>query len=106
DVFVGYVLIDAWIANQDRHHENWASLRCGDELRLAQTFDHGASLARNISDQERKERLMTSDLNRSISHFARRASSAFYRSATDTKPLGTVDAFVAFAQLAPTAGRI
>ena len=23
DVFVGYVMLDAWIANQDRHHENW-----------------------------------------------------------------------------------
>jgi hypothetical protein len=24
DVFAGYVMLDAWIANQDRHHENWA----------------------------------------------------------------------------------
>ncbi len=23
DVFVGYLLLDAWIANQDRHHQNW-----------------------------------------------------------------------------------
>ncbi len=23
DVFLGYLLLDAWIANQDRHHENW-----------------------------------------------------------------------------------
>ena len=45
--FVGYVLLDAWIANQDRHHENWGALRHGDELRLAPTFDHGASLVNN-----------------------------------------------------------
>ena len=38
DVFVGYVLLDAWIANQDRHHENWGAIR-GDELRLAPTED-------------------------------------------------------------------
>jgi hypothetical protein len=106
EVFVGYVLLDAWSANQDRHHENWAALRHGDELRLAPTFDHGASLARNISDEERKERLATRDLNRTIGHFARRASSAFYGSSTDPKPLGTVEAFVAFARLAPNGGRI
>jgi hypothetical protein len=23
DVFLGYLMLDAWIANQDRHHENW-----------------------------------------------------------------------------------
>lgn len=23
DVFIGYLMLDAWIANQDRHHENW-----------------------------------------------------------------------------------
>ena len=23
DLFLGYLLLDAWIANQDRHHENW-----------------------------------------------------------------------------------
>jgi hypothetical protein len=26
DLFVGYVLLDAWIANQDRHHENWGAI--------------------------------------------------------------------------------
>src|SRR5207244_10835725 len=24
DVFAGYLLLDAWIGNADRHHENWA----------------------------------------------------------------------------------
>lgn len=23
DIFIGYLMFDAWIANQDRHHENW-----------------------------------------------------------------------------------
>ena len=27
DVFLGYLLLDAWIANQDRHHENWGGNR-------------------------------------------------------------------------------
>ncbi|HMP01047.1 MAG TPA: hypothetical protein PKD86_12340 [Gemmatales bacterium] len=39
DVFVGYVMLDAWIANQDRHHENWGgalgrkALAVGPDLR-------------------------------------------------------------------------
>jgi len=106
DVFVGYVLLDAWIANQDRHHENWAALRDVDNtLRLAPTFDHGASLARNISDEERQERLTTKDRNRTVGHFVRRASSAFYASIEDAKPLGTLEAFFAFAKLVPNAAR-
>lgn len=73
DVFAGYVMLDAWIANQDRHHENWAALRDGNTLCLAPTFDHGASMARNISDKEREERLGSRDRNRQIPQFVRRA---------------------------------
>jgi hypothetical protein len=98
DVFVGYLLLDAWIANQDRHHENWGALRDLDDLRLAPTFDHGACLARNITDQERRERLTTKDQNRTIATFARRARSAFYPEATAARPLGTLEAFAAFAR--------
>ena len=105
DVFVGYAMLDAWIANQDRHHENWAALR-DDELRLAPTFDHGAALARNISDEERKERLSTRDRNRTVEFFSSKAKSAFYNQATDSQPLGTVEAFVAFAGFAPNAARL
>jgi hypothetical protein len=43
DVFAGYIMLDAWIANQDRHHENWGALWDGRQLRLAPTFDHGAA---------------------------------------------------------------
>lgn len=105
DVFVGYMMLDAWIANQDRHHENWAAIR-DDELRLAPTFDHGASLARLLTDEERSRRLKTRDQNFTVEFFARRASSAFYNQSTDSDPLGTVEAFVAFARLAPAAARI
>jgi hypothetical protein len=98
DVFVGYVMLDAWIANQDRHHENWAAIRDGDRLRLAPTFDHGASLARNLTDEERKERLTTRDVNRRMPTFVRKARSAFYGQPTDAKPLATFDAWRAFAR--------
>ncbi len=106
DVFVGYVMLDAWVANQDRHHQNWAALRDDEQLRLAPTFDHGAALARNMPEVERHERLTTKDRNRQTPAFAERASSAFYAAPTDSKPLKTFEAFVAFAKRAPDAGRI
>ena len=55
DVFVGYVMLDARIANQDRHHENWAALRDGERMRLAPTFDHGAALGPKLN-RNRKEK--------------------------------------------------
>ncbi len=99
DVFVGYVLFDAWIANQDRHHENWGAIRDGNYLLLAPTFDHGAALARNLTDDERVERLSTRDTNRQMPAFVRRARSAFYENPTATKPLTTSDAWQAFARM-------
>ncbi len=105
DIFAGYVMLDAWIANQDRHHENWAALR-SDRLCLAPTFDHGAALARNLNDAERSERLMTRDRNRTVAAFAERARSAFFAAVTNPRPLGTLEAFVALAQRVPAASAV
>jgi len=96
DVFVGYIMLDAWIANQDRHHENWGALWDGKAMRLAPTFDHGAGLARNLTDNERSERLSTKDRNRTVAAFAQRGRSAFYLREADNQPLLTLDAFLAF----------
>lgn len=106
DVFVGYIMLDAWIANQDRHHENWGALWDGQHLTLAPTFDHGASMARNLSDEERKDRLATRDKGRQIGHFARRARSAFYADAAAQRPMTTVEAWKAFSRLAPESSTI
>ena len=105
EVFAGYVLLDAWIANQDRHHENWGVVREGSSVSLAPTFDHGASMARNLADDERHERMNTNDANRQIPFFARRARSAFFGSVDDRKPLTTVAAWREFALLVPDAAR-
>jgi hypothetical protein len=50
DVWAGYLVLDAWIANQDRHHENWGTLvNRTDGMRvLAPSFDHGSSLGFNV----------------------------------------------------------
>lgn len=103
DVLAGYVMLDAWIANVDRHHENWAALWDGEVRRLAPTFDHGAALARNLLDSERQERLVTRDRNRTVSAFAEKGRSAFYGSAEDARPLELREAFRAFAQRVPGA---
>ncbi len=106
DVFTGYLMLDAWIANQDRHHENWGALRVGNDLHLAPTFDHGASLARNLTDLERADRLVTRDKSRQIAAFARRARSALYGQSTSSKPLTTFEAWEAFARETPPAAII
>ncbi len=105
-IYAGYLLLDAWIANQDRHHENWGAIWDGQRLQLAPTFDHGASLARNLSDEQRYERLNSPDRNRQIPVFARRARSALYADAAARRPLSTLEAWRAFGARVPAdAGR-
>lgn len=56
DVFAGFLVLDALIANQDRHEENWAVLRPlpgGGALTLAPSYDHGFSLGFNLLDKKR-----------------------------------------------------
>ena len=106
EVFTGYVMLDAWVANQDRHHQNWGAIWHAPDIRLAPTFDHGASLARNLTDEERKERLHTRDRNRTIEQFCSRARSGFYTAAQKEKTVLAIDVFRHFAVLAPNAARI
>ena len=106
DYFVGYVLLDAWVANQDRHHENWAGMRVNEMVFLAPTFDHGAALARNIRDDERQRRLTTRDRNSDVAAFSAKARSAFYLDAAQRKTMTTFAAWKEFAKYAPESGRV
>ncbi|WP_071285757.1 hypothetical protein [Mycolicibacterium llatzerense] len=59
DVFAGYLLLDAWIANTDRHAHNWGVLqdpRTGD-ICLGPSFDHGSALASGDEDRVRAQRV-------------------------------------------------
>src|ERR1035437_3880570 len=105
-VFTGYVMLDAWVANQDRHHQNWGAIQDGGILYLAPTYDHGSSLARNLTDTDRKDRLQTQDKNRSMEHFAGKARSGFFKARQDKKTMFTLDVFHHFAQLEPGAAKI
>jgi hypothetical protein len=92
DVFVGYVLLDALVSNQDRHHENWGYVATEDAVHLAPTFDHASSLGRNETDATREDRLSTRDAGRSVEHYVQRAKSSFFP-ATGDDVLSTLAAF-------------
>lgn len=60
EAFAGYLVLDALVANQDRHEENWAVLRPlpGEGgVRLAGSYDHGSSLGFNLTDHKRRVEL-------------------------------------------------
>lgn len=99
-LFSGYLLLDALISNQDRHHENWALILKVNtrEKILCPSYDHAASLGFNLSDDERSERLTTRDRNRSVKVFASKARSAIYHFRDDKNPLGTSEAFIRASQ--------
>lgn len=62
-MFAGYLTLDAWVANQDRHDQNWAVIHRAATpggLRLAASYDHASSLGFNLMDSRRKA-LLASD---------------------------------------------
>ena len=110
DVFVGYLLLDAWIANTDRHHENWGWVvapqkGAASRLHLAPTFDHASSLGAHENDDNRRERLTTKDRGRSMERYVEKARSALYATEGERRPLGTAAAFEKAARRYPKSGR-
>ncbi|MEA5618853.1 HipA-like protein [Cronbergia sp. UHCC 0137] len=89
EVFVGYLLLDAWVGNGDRHHENWGLVRkksaSEETVHLAPTYDHASCLGRELLDEKRQKR--------SIEAYAKKCSSAFYGNVENTKPLKIFDVF-------------
>jgi hypothetical protein len=91
--FGTYLLLDALVANQDRHHENWGILEMPDGTRvLAPTFDHAASLACRLTETERVGRLATRDRGYTIEAFATKARTWFYREPNGAQRLSTIEA--------------
>lgn len=108
-LFAGYLLLDAYIGNTDRHHENWAIIdQGGAQVRSAElspTYDHASSLGFNLRDEERTERLTTRDAGFNVQKFASRARSALYRDSEDRKPLSLVNAFIEASRISPIASK-
>lgn len=60
-LFGGFLLLDALIANTDRHHENWAVIRTPTgSSHLAPSFDHASSLGFQ-EPQKTKEAILAED---------------------------------------------
>lgn len=105
-LFTGYLLLDALVGNQDRHHENWGIIFLPEQdFFLAPTFDHASSLGRNELDSTREEMLTTRDKGRSIESYVERAKSALFSTPSSLKPLTTLGAFEAAAKISPEAAR-
>jgi hypothetical protein len=108
-VFIGYLLLDAIIGNQDRHHENWGVLMRRDAngartIRLAPTYDHASSLGRELTDEARARRLTSQGL-RGVPGYAEKGRSAFYLTATDAEPLSPLAALLEAGRARPAALR-
>ncbi len=104
ELFVGYLLLDAWIGNGDRHHENWGVIRkkivspATETICLTPTYDHASCLGRELSDEKRQKCL--------VEAYANKCFSAFYSSVEDRKPLKTFDVFTYVARKYPDATTI
>ncbi len=94
-VFVGYLLLDAWISNGDRHHENWGFVTKLPERipHLAPTYDHAACLGRELLDVKRQNYLQS----QTVKSYVEKSRSAMYRDSSDRKPMLTFDLFQAIA---------
>lgn len=94
------------IANQDRHHENWGLISDQEQIYLAPSYDHAASMGQNETDAVRQDRLTTRDRGRHISTYITKARSAIYDSKTSKKALLTLDLFIEAAAKSPEAAKI
>lgn len=106
DCFIGYLMLDAWIGNQDRHHENWGLIVTADRsVHLAPSYDHASGLGSHEINKNREDRLTTLDIRRGMERYVERALSAFYLSPEEKKPLTTIEGFFKAAKIRPHAAK-
>ena len=108
DVFVGYLLLDALIANTDRHHANWAILLRPSQggmrqAGLAPTFDHASSMGRELTDARRQEKLRPLRRDQTIiGYLESDAGRSRSSPEEDPKPLRPLEVFRAGMVVRPT----
>ena len=82
DVFVGFLMLDALVANQDRHSENWSVILGPDRERaLMASYDHASSLGFGETDQ-RRHLLLTTD--EGIARWVRKGTAQRFESGSRT----------------------
>jgi hypothetical protein len=106
DTFVGYLLLDTWIGNSDRHHDNWGFIDVKDIMYLSPTYDHGSSLGRNEPDSKQQKRLTTTDKGFSVEAYAKKCYSVFYSPDNNTHRLRNFDVFCEMKTRYPNASKI
>ena len=52
-LFVGYMMLDCLINNNDRHDHNWEVMAVGEQIELVSSFDHGLSLGSTDEDEDK-----------------------------------------------------
>jgi hypothetical protein len=92
DVFAGYMLFDAWIANRDRHDENWSILLptigpAGDR-RLCGSYDHAGGLGYNVQETECAQRLRDQG---GVLRWVRKGTAHRFEHSTEDGPVTLVD---------------
>jgi len=97
EVFCGYLILDAWIGNQDRHHENWGLLFPTDASNLlgtvlAPSYDHASCLGQGLTDDEREKRLLSKDRGYAVDAWVLKARSAIFADETAKKPMLLMEA--------------
>lgn len=107
DLFLSFLMLDALIANTDRHHQNWG-IRVpfdGDQIpHLAPSFDHASSLGRNLTNEQRTLRLASTDAPFRPEAYAIKAPTRIYRTTDDPRPFSTMEVLAAALQRSPVAG--
>ena len=89
--FAGYLVLDAWVSNTDRHHENWAVMKSPlSAPSMAPSFDHASSLGFQLSDDERMGRLRTGDSGYAVEAWADRGRSPFFEDGSRQSMFGAV----------------
>ena len=96
ELFIGYLVFDFWIANLDRHHENWGIILGKNVFKFAPTYDHAAGLGSKVSKEEAEKRLNSKDKNYRVKKFVTKAKSPFYSS--NGKQLKTIEVIEILAQ--------
>jgi hypothetical protein len=102
DTFIGYLMLDTWIGNSDRHHENWGFIYLGNRFYLAPSYDHGSSLGRELQDAKRSAMIS----NNTLQNYIERSRSAMYSNVNDQKALLNLEVFRVAANLFPLSARV
>ena len=85
-VFLGYVLLDAWVANQDRHHQNWGCLlqmlsEGKSRLTIAPSFDHASSLGRELLPEDANRLIV----DKRVANYVEKGRGGIYRASNDRR---------------------